>query len=324
MKQSGSVVKLCLERYLRGPKYEQLQQAIAANESKIQTPNTPPPQTVPTSRSASRTVSPASRRSSIGKQHSHVEDLSQESLTGSARMQRKFILARDSIENKQLTLANELNGHTETSVDNEEDLINELANSMQSHHIQQSQATITKLHKYYVESKLTKEQEISITKKWKSILGIDSKIIVAQIRKFAASSGLGISLEGTVDVEGGREVRPHHYIRSILPEGPVGQNGLLRSGDELLEVNNQRLLGMNHMEVVSILKELPQDVRMVCQRGPTEINAFTDDSLTSSMLVDDASSIQGLLHSDRLVKAKSDGSLATSGNGDGFSKMKSR
>jgi len=37
-----------------------------------------------------------------------------------------------------------------------------------------------------------------------------------------------------VDVECGREVRPHHYIRSILPEGPVGQNGLLHSGDELL------------------------------------------------------------------------------------------
>lgn len=239
-------------------------------------------------------------------------------------MQRKFVLARDSIENKQ---ANELNGHTETSVDNEEDLINELANSMQSHHIQQSQASITKLHKYYVESKLSKEQEINITKKWKTVLGIDSKIIVAQIRKFAASSGLGISLEGTVDVEGGREVRPHHYIRSILPEGPVGQNGLLRSGDELLEVNNQRLLGMNHMEVVSILKELPQDVRMVCQRGPAEINAFTDDSLTSSMLVDESnnSTLQGIQPSDRLVKAKSDGSLATtSGNGDGFSKMKSR
>lgn len=58
-------------------------------------------------------------------------------------------------------------------------------------------------------------------------------------------------------------MRPHHYIRSILPEGPVGQNGLLHSGDELLEVNNQRLLGMNHMQVVSILKELPQDVRLL-------------------------------------------------------------
>lgn len=47
---------------------------------------------------------------------------------------------------------------------------------------------------------------------------------------------LGISLEGTVDIEDGREVRPHHYIRSILPNGPVGVNGRLVGGDELLEV----------------------------------------------------------------------------------------
>ena len=59
---------------------------------------------------------------------------------------------------------------------------------------------------------------------------------VGQLKKFGESKGLGISLEGTVDVEDGQEVRPHHYIRSILPEGPVGQNGKLRSGDELLEV----------------------------------------------------------------------------------------
>ena len=59
---------------------------------------------------------------------------------------------------------------------------------------------------------------------------------IAKLSKPEASSGLGISLEGTVDVEDGKEVRPHHYIRSILPGGPIGLNGVLRSGDELLEV----------------------------------------------------------------------------------------
>lgn len=49
--------------------------------------------------------------------------------------------------------------------------------------------------------------------------------------------GLGISLEGTVDVEDGVEVRPRHYIRNILPDGPVGRSKLLQSGDELLEVS---------------------------------------------------------------------------------------
>lgn len=231
LKQSGNVVKLVLERYLRGLKFEQLQQAIAANEI-----NKPPTPVKPILSS----VSPASssRRQSFSEERS------------------KLLLTRDSLETRVLTSPLDIDYQgQESSVDNEEDLINELSN----HHIHSTPKIV---HKYHVEPKLTKEQEIAIIQKWKSILGTedDSKIIVAQIRKFAASSGLGISLEGTVDIESGVEVRPHHYIRSILPEGPVGQNALLRSGDELLEVNNQRLLGMNHMQVVSILKELPQDV----------------------------------------------------------------
>lgn len=298
LKQSGSIVKLCLERYLRGLKFEQLQQAIAANETKPTTPITTPPGIRPMSGSSSR-------------RQSFNED-------------RKIVLTRDSIETKlphDLIAATDYHGE-ESSVDNEEDLINELSN----HHIH---STPKQLHKYHVEPKLTKDNETAIIKKWRGVLGDDddSKIIVAQIKKFAASSGLGISLEGTVDVEGGREVRPHHYIRSILPEGPVGSNGALRSGDELLEVNNQRLLGMNHMQVVSILKELPQDVRMVCRRGITEIIAFTEENLRNSLMDanDSNNNSNGLLSSDRLVKAKSDGSLATAvGNGDGFMKMKSR
>ena len=62
-----------------------------------------------------------------------------------------------------------------------------------------------------------------------------------RLTKPDATSGLGISLEGTVEVEDGKEVRPHHYIRSILPGGPVGINGVLKSGDELLEVKHTLL-----------------------------------------------------------------------------------
>lgn len=301
LKQSGNVVSLCLERYLRGLKFEQLQQAIAANETKSPIAAVIPP--MPITKSMSATASPASssRRQSFNDE-------------------RKLLTARDSIETK---LKHEIDyQEPESSVDNEDDLINELSN----HHIHSTPKT---LHKYHIEPKLTKEHEDAIIKKWRGILGNDddSKIIVAQIRKFAASSGLGISLEGTVDVEGGREVRPHHYIRSILPEGPVGSNGLLRSGDELLEVNNQRLLGMNHMQVVSILKELPQDVRMVCRRGITEIIAFTEENVRNSILDsnDSNNNSNPLMSTDRLVKAKSDGSLSTAvGNGDGFTKIKSR
>lgn len=51
---------------------------------------------------------------------------------------------------------------------------------------------------------------------------------MAQVQKFTESSGLGVSLETK---EG------HHYICSILPEGPIGQTGIIRPGDELLEVH---------------------------------------------------------------------------------------
>ncbi|CAF88071.1 unnamed protein product, partial [Tetraodon nigroviridis] len=89
---------------------------------------------------------------------------------------------------------------------------------------------------------------------------------VAQVEKFSESSGLGISLEASSG---------HHYIRSVLPEGPVGRCGKLFSGDELLEltdlsfcsqVNGISLIGETHKEVVRILKELPVCVYMSCCR----------------------------------------------------------
>lgn len=47
------------------------------------------------------------------------------------------------------------------------------------------------------------------------------------MEKFSENSGLGINLEANSG---------HHYIRSVLPEGPVGRCGKLFNGDELLEV----------------------------------------------------------------------------------------
>ncbi|OPJ67214.1 multiple PDZ domain protein isoform C [Patagioenas fasciata monilis] len=104
---------------------------------------------------------------------------------------------------------------------------------------------------------LTPTEEAATKAKWQRILGSNYEIVVAVVNKFSESSGLGISLEATVG---------HHFIRSILPEGPVGRSGKLFSGDELLEVNEISLLGENHKDVVNILKELPIKVTMVCCR----------------------------------------------------------
>ena len=108
--------------------------------------------------------------------------------------------------------------------------------------------------------------ESALVEQWRCVLGPDFDILVAQISKFKEGGGLGISLEGTVEKVDGEEQNPHHYIRSILPNGPVGQNGRLMSGDELLEVNGKKLLGLYHSDVVAILKDLPMHVRIVCAR----------------------------------------------------------
>lgn len=233
LKKSGTVVCLRLERYLRGPKYEQLQQAIAANELKPQTP------------SGSGTIFPPS----VHSQHSSTQSI------GATELARKSSMSSThSKHNGNFSTATTVNlDSLQLTKEPLDPLANFSAPKMPSDIIpKQTEVDVTpkdksevhaiegavlnmEKHKYWVEPTLTKEIENTIVQKWQAVLGsANNNIIVAQIRKFAASSGLGISLEGTVDVEGGREVRPHHYIRSILPEGPVGQNGLLRSGDELL------------------------------------------------------------------------------------------
>ncbi|EDV42686.1 uncharacterized protein Dana_GF18119, isoform A [Drosophila ananassae] len=127
-----------------------------------------------------------------------------------------------------------------------------------------------------------------------------------------AWKSLGISLEGTVDVECGIEKRPHHYIRSILADGPVGRQGILRPGDELLQVNEHKLQGLRHIEVVKILKELPARVKLVCARGtrvPSVINTSQNPEAfeTRSLLPGGHQSLQNLLS-----KAQSESSLYTS------------
>lgn len=150
-----------------------------------------------------------------------------------------------------------------------------------------------------------------IKHKWEETLGSGKEILVAEVNKL---DGLGISLEGTVDVEGGQEVRPHHYIRSVLPEGPVGQQGTLTAGDELLEVNEFRLHGLTHTEVVNILKRLPNRVRLVCARSSIDSGRRPLINLASDREGFEARKIiSGSLNNlTTLVKAQSDSSINTS------------
>uniref|UniRef100_A0A3Q1MJA2 Multiple PDZ domain protein n=1 Tax=Bos taurus TaxID=9913 RepID=A0A3Q1MJA2_BOVIN len=146
-------------------------------------------------------------------------------------------------------------------------------------------ANVSKVSAEREEIEDAQQQEAALLTKWQRIMGINYEIVVAHVSKFSENSGLGISLEATVG---------HHFIRSVLPEGPVGHSGKLFSGDELLEVNGITLLGENHQDVVTILKELPIEVTMVCCRrtvpptAPSELESLDlcDIELTEKPHID--------------------------------------
>ena len=82
----------------------------------------------------------------------------------------------------------------------------------------------------------------------------------------------------------------------------------------ILQVNGKRLLGLNHKEIVSILKELPQHVRLVCARrkkcksenyANKEQNNFSSPPLLNSGVNPNSPS------ADRLIKAKSEVALSS-------------
>ncbi|KAF1765503.1 hypothetical protein GCK72_005455 [Caenorhabditis remanei] len=90
-----------------------------------------------------------------------------------------------------------------------------------------------------------------LVKEWKTRIGDDIEIVAAVVKpdRQSVDGGLGISLEGTVDVLNGAQLCPHHYIESIRQDGPVAKTGLLHAGDELLQVNHSPLYGESHVTV---------------------------------------------------------------------------
>lgn len=202
-------------------------------------------------------------------------------------------------------------GEEEDEDDNELAMIE--ANHHQQKHNKSHRLSIDEHLPYHKQQQqqLVDENVDPLVRQWQSEICPDSKVIVVELHKL---SGLGISLEGTVEVECGVELHPHHFIRSILDEGPVGRNGVLRPGDELLQVNEHRLQGRKHIEVVRIIKELPRQVKLVCARGrkpPSVINTSQSPEAFEARSIlgpGGLKSLQNLL----TTKAQSESSLYTS------------
>ncbi|XP_075472084.1 inaD-like protein isoform X2 [Ascaphus truei] len=74
--------------------------------------------------------------------------------------------------------------------------------------------------------------------------------------------GLGLSLAGNKD-------RSHMsiFVVAINPDGPVGRDGRILVGDELLELNNHILFGKSHQNASAIIKAAPTNLKLVFIRN---------------------------------------------------------
>jgi len=77
---------------------------------------------------------------------------------------------------------------------------------------------------------------------------------VIEITLEKGASGLGFSLGGGQDSLYGDA--PIH-VRYVFKDSVAGRSGVLRAGDEILEVNGQRVTYMTNVDVLELIRSLP-------------------------------------------------------------------
>ncbi|GMT17003.1 hypothetical protein PFISCL1PPCAC_8300, partial [Pristionchus fissidentatus] len=149
----------------------------------------------------------------------------------------------------------------------------------------------------------------NLVEEWKRKLPDDVDIISVVIRPEKGDTtdgGLGIALEGTVDVIDGTQLHPHHYIESIRAGGPAAKAGVLQAGDELLQVNHFPLYGESHVTVRQALTRAALSgtpVTIIVARKAHIVNFFSPRIEHNSLPLAYPLLAQG---STRIVKAKSE------------------
>ncbi|CAH8655409.1 unnamed protein product [Schistosoma curassoni] len=117
----------------------------------------------------------------------------------------------------------------------------------------------------------TDSNDKSLLKKWLDVFNPDVELLLVYYDIKNSNCGLGIGVGDTVeDDEIFGENQHRHYIMEINPEGPIGKDGTLSIGDELLEINNVVIVNKDHLEISSIFPTIPSEGYLICARYPNK------------------------------------------------------
>eukprot|EP00095_Tigriopus_kingsejongensis_P000410 snap_masked-scaffold19_size710362-processed-gene-5.6 protein:Tk00410 transcript:snap_masked-scaffold19_size710362-processed-gene-5.6-mRNA-1 annotation:"partitioning defective 3 homolog isoform x4" len=108
---------------------------------------------------------------------------------------------------------------------------------------------------------------------------------VLQITLVKGGSGLGFSITTRDNAPGG--LTPI-YIKNIMPNGAAIEEGTLKPGDRLLEVNGTQVDGMNQAEVVALLRSVPLNIELpivVSRHGTAPTSGESGDSNSGTLKI---------------------------------------
>ncbi|XP_067846366.1 inaD-like protein isoform X2 [Heptranchias perlo] len=163
--------------------------------------------------------------------------------------------------------------HEKAETDNVTHMADALITESSIHSAVEEQESIqVKKQEYKIDGSGPVKTGEELKSRWENLLGPEYEVMVlnldteisddAELQKYSKllpihTWRLGVELDS---FDG------HHYISSVVPDGPIGQTRLLQLEDEILEVNGKQLYGKSRREAVSFLKEAPPPFTLVCCR----------------------------------------------------------
>ena len=116
----------------------------------------------------------------------------------------------------------------------------------------------------------TNQDVEKVCRKWEQNLGPDFEIVAGSVTKADPTGGWGFSLEGLEIEEPSGKIINQHFLKVIAEFGPVGKSGVIKEGDELLEIvepeKSRVVRSLNHAEAVKMLSSMPPSVHFVVGR----------------------------------------------------------